>query len=193
MSDAFTDTWEYTLKKSDALEALDKLKDSLKKSTIDSKCIVADSLTVTPTIGLGDSIMTAIDPTGSIEKKIEELEKRASALEDEAAHARHFHNYLQREEMKKTLLDVLKTIGGACLGEHILEATKELNLEEPKDYVRAAAVRGAQVGAAYVISLVLGLLDSTKSEKTVDAVYLKEIIFKCIDQFDLWGKLKNKI
>lgn len=97
-----------------------------------------------------EAIMDAIDPTGSIEKKIEELDARASALESKALLA----EISIRQELVHSIQDTLKIINekGGNAFKDLEKASQGLDSMSVGEMARAAVIRGAQVGAATVIA-----------------------------------------
>ena len=96
------------------------------------------------------AIMDAIDPTGSIEKKIEELDARASALESKALLA----EISIRQELVHSIQDTLEKVNenGGNAFKDIEKAAQGLNSMSVGEMAQAAVIRGAQVGAATVIA-----------------------------------------
>jgi len=97
-----------------------------------------------------DAIMATIDPTGSLEKKIEELDARASALESKALLA----EISLRQELVRSIQDTLKIINekGGNAFKDLEKASQGLDSMSAGEMARAAVIRGAQVGAATVIA-----------------------------------------
>ena len=97
-----------------------------------------------------DAIMATIDPTHSLEKKIEELDARASALESKALLA----EVSIRQELVHSIQDTLKIINekGGNAFKDLEKASQGLDSMSVGGMAQAAVIRGAQVGAATVIA-----------------------------------------
>lgn len=143
-----------------------------------------------------EAIMDAIDPTGSIEKKIEELDARASALESKALLA----EVSIRQELVHSIQYTLKIINekGGNAFKDLEKASQGLDSMSVGEMARAAVIRGAQVGAATVIAFFADIHRGVFADRTDWELIGKEIekaikVYHLEDKIDSEGLLDHEL
>lgn len=136
-----------------------------------------------------DAIMATIDPTHSLEKKIEELDARASALESKALLA----EVSIRQELVHSIQDTLKIINekGGNAFKDLEKASQGLDSMSIGEMAQAAVIRGAQVGAATVIAYFAEISKGIFADRS-DWDLLGRYLDEAIKIYHLEGKINSE-